>query len=499
MATIQENIDAMKLAFSTHMKNKNPGYDTQTGVNIDDFSLAYATAIANAIGAGTSSIPIGDYIKKTGGADGVMSGKFTANDGFEAGFNSSKQIETSASGLILNDDIDHATGIIRGHGKDMIRHNDSYLRLNNSGEFTSGVLLGGSSTLINSKLIVSGPTSGFVTDAATLQYKQQDIYYAGNSNKNDVSWTMLNATVVGTLDVSGISIFSGATSTLHGFVAGVDGIRRIEVTTSGVDIFQNLYIQAGFGIHSRQNDDYILNDHSNGNVTLSAAGANLHIGYQNTDKVILSASLYNFNGSRKLIDQFGKGTMNWGFEAGTLGDKRFESTDQGVKLTGRLELTGSGLWLEKGISGNSFRVINSFGYLEYGAENANHFHFITDRPDFYFNKKLAAVNGFQVYNSQTRMEDDKLLLSDNHFLWNVADGIKHFGNSYFDGKIGTENFSSGFAGTGWQIDQNATATFTNLTVRNKLRVFEFEVQKITAVNGSFWVSASCSGETVTKL
>ena len=122
MATLQENIDAMNLAFSTHMKNKNPGYDTATGQNIDDFSLAYATAIANAIGAGTSSIPITDYVKKTGGADGVMSGKFTANHGFEAGFNSTKMIECISGIMNFHGDINHVSGVFKGHGKKMFRH-----------------------------------------------------------------------------------------------------------------------------------------------------------------------------------------------------------------------------------------------------------------------------------------------------------------------------------------------------------------------------------------
>ena len=70
--------------------------------------------------------------------------------------------------------------------------------------------------------------------------------------------------------------------------------------------------------------------------------------------------------------------------------------------------------------------------------------------------------------------------------------------------ISSERFASGFAGYGWAILPNLTtgniaATFDELTVRKKMRIYELEVQKITATNGSLWVSDNCSGDTVIKL
>ncbi len=36
-----------------------------------------------------------------------------------------------------------------------------------------------------------------------IKYKDYDFYHAGNSNKEDVSWTMKDGTVAGNLSVSG--------------------------------------------------------------------------------------------------------------------------------------------------------------------------------------------------------------------------------------------------------------------------------------------------------
>jgi hypothetical protein len=46
---------------------------------------------------------------------------------------------------------------------------------------------------------------------------------------------------------------------------------------------------------------------------------------------------------------------------------------------------------------------------------------------------------------------------------------------------------------------NVTATFDEVVARRRFRAYEFEVKKISAANGSLWVSDSCSGDTVEKL
>lgn len=57
-------------------------------------------------------------------------------------------------------------------------------------------------------------------------------------------------------------------------------------------------------------------------------------------------------------------------------------------------------------------------------------------------------------------------------------------------------FTSGFAGAGWQVDYGVTeaaktsATFDNLTIRGRMRVYELLIQQIRATNGSVLVSSS---------
>lgn len=58
-----------------------------------------------------------------------------------------------------------------------------------------------------------------------------------------------------------------------------------------------------------------------------------------------------------------------------------------------------------------------------------------------------------------------------------------------DGSITSPFFSSGFSGSGWRIDaQTNTLTVDYLVVRKAMQVYEMVVNKITATNGSLWVS-----------
>jgi hypothetical protein len=70
--------------------------------------------------------------------------------------------------------------------------------------------------------------------------------------------------------------------------------------------------------------------------------------------------------------------------------------------------------------------------------------------------------------------------------------------------IRTDSFVSGFAGSGWQIDQNISAPgtnaeFDNLTIRGRMRVYELIIQQIRATNGSIFVSSVAKIKTVTLI
>ena len=102
------------------------------------------------------------------------------------------------------------------------------------------------------------------------------------------------------------------------------------------------------------------------------------------------------------------------------------------------------------------------------------------------------------------MTDGALYFTEEVRLQAVAGGVKHHGDSLFTGSLSSEFFSSGFAGSGWAVRTNrttgnVTATFDEVVARRKFRAYEFEVRKVSATNGSLWVSDSCSGDTVEKL
>lgn len=133
------------------------------------------------------------------------------------------------------------------------------------------------------------------------------------------------------------------------------------------------------------------------------------------------------------------------------------------------------------------------------------FQFDTSSEMFRFAKPVEA-SGFSIISStyKTRLIENTLFLNDGIFIEGITDGMKFSGNANFTGSVSSPTFASGFAGYGWAVMQDAlyggyAATFDSLTIRKKMRVYEMEVQKISATNGSLWVSDSCSGDLVEEL
>ena len=67
--------------------------------------------------------------------------------------------------------------------------------------------------------------------------------------------------------------------------------------------------------------------------------------------------------------------------------------------------------------------------------------------------------------------------------------IRVYKDIVLHGSIGSPNFQSGFGGYGWRMDADTnTLTVDNLVVRKLMQVYELVVNKISATNGSLWVS-----------
>ena len=132
------------------------------------------------------------------------------------------------------------------------------------------------------------------------------------------------------------------------------------------------------------------------------------------------------------------------------------------------------------------------------------FHICTDADFLTVGVPLEAAGHIGIHASPTRITDRTLYLTEALRLQAVEDGIRHYGNSVFTGSLSSEFFSPGLSGSGWAVRRNRTtggvsATFDEVVARRKFRAYEFEVKKTSVTNGSFWISDSCSGDTVEKL
>lgn len=107
-------------------------------------------------------------------------------------------------------------------------------------------------------------------------------------------------------------------------------------TPSGM-IFANghLRLPSGGEIQSGHNSNYIIKDHSNGNVTLSAAGGDLFVGFQNTNKVLQRAHLYTSDGANFIAQT--DGTL---FYQGTNTDNRYARL-AGATFTGAVTMSNT--------------------------------------------------------------------------------------------------------------------------------------------------------------
>lgn len=79
--------------------------------------------------------------------------------------------------------------------------------------------------------------------------------------------------------------------------------------------------------------------------------------------------------------------------------------------------------------------------------------------------------------------------------WTFKDNVRMFGDLVTSNSITSPEFASGFSGYGWRLDADTnTLTVDYLVVRKAMRVYEMVINKISATNGSLWVSNSCKCE-----
>lgn len=81
--------------------------------------------------------------------------------------------------------------------------------------------------------------------------------------------------------------------------------------------------------------------------------------------------------------------------------------------------------------------------------------------------------------------------------WQFLNNVSIKADVITSGSLQSPIFANGFTGTGWRLDGSTnTLTIDNLVVRKVMQVYELVINKISATNGSLWVSNSSKIDSV---
>ena len=424
---------------------------------------------------------------------------------------------------------------------------------------TGDIVLAGTNLVLDGAVESTGSiTVGNVVVGQSSITNNGNVYYhAGNANNQYVDWASDDMEVFGDLTVHGDQSFGGMLSALNGFELGADNtvmFQSVVVESNGVitDKWLNLksMIDLDGGAGLSYNGHPILKayrDANNNNeyrVDFGAPGMNMYLGASDgnmlTTKVFLASDVWNYANTFRVVSRFGDGNFPNSLSAGcatsgpTVLQTYFGSqSDCGVVFQKLIRLNSvNGPSLSIGASEYEAKidlpyqhVVNDMNTLErlpivFSFEPTTSL--FADRSlswsaslgidlddenaEFFSFRKPVEAEFFSIIGEQykTKLGENVLFFDDGVFLEGIVGGIYHSGNGTFSGSISSPTFASGFAGYGWAVKPDQLyggyeATFDSLVVRKKMRVYELEVQKFSATNGSLWVSDSCSGDTVTEI
>jgi hypothetical protein len=249
--------------------------------------------------------------------------------------------------------------------------NNQFIVDNNGNVTFAGNLIGAtgtfSGTLSTDKLIVDNGGTGI-----------QNIFFRLENSSADGSSTgylTIRSTWVEALSDSeveiGRSMTSDATSQIedlpslmiYALEVGISGELNIGniLTVSGQAIFsQGLQFLAGQSIQSLYGTGYeILKDHNNGNITVSAAGGDLYLGYYNTNHIQAQKELWMNAGGRVTSGALVVANGNVDASNGIVLGGAFKFTKTSAPPT-----SGDGvLWYGNGFSGLGLYIYKSTGWV----------------------------------------------------------------------------------------------------------------------------------------
>lgn len=504
-----------------------------TSVRLKNTAYSFASAIAGSVAGegdgGNSGVLVG-YLKKSGGD---MAGVLRANYGFEAGVGNIRVLslfkdeDDGRYGVRIDGDF-HVGGDKFYLGSKVVL---SYNQLSDSTTLRGAYLhFGDSSIQSEGEIVIGTKEKGIYLSPGALLVNGNSVYHHGNANMETADWSMRNAVIAGHLQVAGPATLSGELKALQGVELGVGGDVCLSMAPGAVFLTGFLSFAVGCGI--KITGVPVLVRTGEKDIQLGAVGGDLLLGNEHTQKIRLFAGIADIDGDNLLLSRYGAAyfpdslVVRHHYGSTLLSSYRVDDTDEGMIIHRKLRFgDSSGIFLEAGnegitlVSSVSFvapgmhDVVDcrtGFGHRAstslYTSQNRNSasMYIRTDADFICMDQSLEVRGHVGIDGSFTRLADGILFFSDENYLLAVSGGIKHYGDTFFGGNISSERFSSGYAGNGWGIIQNRStgniaATFDEVTVRKKMRVYELEVQKNAVTNGALWVSDSCSGDKVEKL
>lgn len=513
----------------------------ETSVRLKNTAYGFASAIAGAVtgegGSGEGGLLL-DYLEKSGGD---MTGMLRAVYGFEAGVGNTRILETYSTEETDSEGVVSAVeygiriaGNLRLGGDSLYLGERQVLRYDAENDTAtldaSHLDMTAGTVSCSGEWLFGERESGVFISSTLLQVAGHDVYHRGNANLATVDWAMRDGSIHGDLTVAGEVSLNGRLSALHGVRLGDGGKTLLAFSGEDAALGGNLAFGEGFGIRIGGKD--VLVRETENRIRLGSIGDDLLLGSDDTPRIRLFSGLSDIDGDCLLVSPYGHAcfpgslTVRHDYGADLLSTYRTDAADEGIILHKRLRMGGADGFLITG-DRRTLSLTSDVEYVEEGVRTlaphataighspstsryapqnrkSESFALTTDADFVTVGVPLEAAGHVGIDGSATRLADSVLYFTEELRLQAVNGGIKHSGDSLFTGSLSSEFFSSGFAGSGWAIRQNrttgnVTATFDEVVARRKLRAYEFEVRKISAANGSLWVSDSCSGDTVEKL
>ena len=547
---IDTDIIKQKLDDYREIQTKNYAYDMAKTF------MSVMTGAGGGSGSGGSGTGTGGFLPLSGGS---LSGGFAANYGVALGHDGTAMIRLTHDSsnnpqgyfdlniAIVGDVSIDGSMTLADAGITFNKHQTIFVDAPNSClnidyqnvKIKSVTTIDGTVTIGD---VVINPTTG-------ITFQNHEYYHAGNSNKSDVNWTAKDMEVFGDLTVHGDTELKNRLYALYGFNMGESGTKYFYSTYNNnkCDIWVDTDMSwLGYDHGIKFDGKYVLVIRSTDTNVLSfgAPGRVLNLGDSDTDttgtkidttSIALRTTFNTGDNAVTLITPEGTGYFLGLTAASTsagsvvLKTYRNDSIDEGVIFQKFIALKSDGG--PKLYADTDYEAIFKIPFLNTNGSKTPYewstqfietdslyrdlqlstptLLFDTTGQFFRFGKPVES-EFFSIISQKTKtsLEEGCLFLnkngSENLFLQAISGGIFHSGNATFNHSLSSQIFTSGFAGSGWAILEDALtgnfgATFDELTVRKKMRIYELEVQKMNVTNGSWWVTDSCAGDQVEEI